>query len=223
MVSLVVSFFVAAYILFAIVYVVLKKIFSKKPKAWLNSLIFFILFPTWDVLIAFIIYIPAALFWSGDTIHQKVKTDTVNYDVYYKTWGVAKSTQDDFFYKGFKYVEVELIDEAPHRPPRGLYRYWLDKDRNIKYKKIPKVNARYTIKEKMPIDFYIVPIVFRKRVIIDRQENKIIASSRSPAVSYLHFFKVPFFNWLRWYKQGKNFVCSNRYFYDIHIRVINTD
>jgi len=128
-----------------------------------------------------------------------------------------------FFYKDFKYVEMEVKEKTFRFPSTGLYRFWLDKDRNIKYKTISEIGARYTVKEKMPIDLFIIPIVFRKRVIIDRQENKIIASSRSPAVSYLHLFKVPFFNWLHWYKQGKNFVCSNRYFYKIHIRVINTD
>ena len=224
MVSLVVAFFVAAYIIFAIIYVILVKIFSKKKRAWLRSLIFFILFPTWDVLIAFIIFIPSALFWSGDTIHEKVKTDTIYYDIYYQPIGVYEGNKNNLFYKNFKYVEMDIKKNASYLPPKGLYRFWLGKDRNIKYKKISEIGARYTIKYKKPIKLPIIPIKFGKMDIIDRKENKVIASRKSVAVSYLHLFKFPFFNWLRWYDDiGKFIVYSNKNNYELKTRVINSD
>ena len=211
------------YILFSIWFVIYVKMNSDKKKGWLRPLIFVLLLPTWDVLIAFIIYIPSALFWSGDAIYEKVKTDTIYYDVYNRKIGVISSTKTSFFYKGVNYVEMRIKEESPYVPPKGLYRYWLDKDKKLKYKKISEIGARYTIQEKKPIDFVIIPISFEKVDIIDRQENKLTASGKSVLVSYLSFFKVPFFNWLRWYDQGKIFIYSNVDFYRIHRRVINSD
>ncbi len=124
------------YILFSIWFVIYVKMNSDKKRGWLRPLIIVLLLPTWDVLIAFIIYIPSALFWSGDTIYEKVKTDTIHYDVYYYTTGIAKYSKNAFFYKNFKYVEMEIKKNATYLPPKGLYRYWLDKDRKIKYKQI---------------------------------------------------------------------------------------
>ncbi len=223
--AFVVSIIFLAYIIFAIIYVILVKIFSKKKRAWLRSLIFFILFPTWDVLIAFIIFIPSALFWSGDTIYEKVKTDTIHYDVYYDRMGVIESTKNEFFYKGFKYVEMEITRDYSSLPPMGLYRYWLDKDKNIQYQKISEVGARYTIKYKKPIKLPIIPIKFGRMDIIDRQENKIIASGRGVWVSYIGFgFSIiPCFNWLHWYDYGYKTIASNIDFDEIDTKVINSD
>ncbi len=171
-----------------------------------------------------LIYIPSAIFWSGDAIYEKVNTDTIHYDVYWETIGVTGNSKSHLFYKNVKYVEMDVKEKTFDSQPLGLYNFWLDKDKKIKYKKISEISAKYTVREKEPIELSIIPISFEKVDIIDREKNKIIASGKSVVMSYLSLLGFPCFNWLNWYDDlGKINIYSNTDFYKIHRKVINQD
>ncbi len=94
--------------------------YKKLKKAAVITALILLLIPTWDVLIAYCIYIPAKIFWSGDTIKRQVTTDTIHYDNFYQKFGPVKSDKKDFFKRKNKYAEMEIFE---------IYHYSLVKEK----------------------------------------------------------------------------------------------
>lgn len=98
-------FIIYSIISFSIVVWMLSQEFKKA--ASITAMVLFLI-PTWDVVIAFLIFIPASLLWSGDTILKQVTTDTIHYDLFNQEYGPAKGRPKVFFYNKNKYVEIEI-------------------------------------------------------------------------------------------------------------------
>jgi hypothetical protein len=206
----------SSYIIFslAITYFVKKR--SSKPNEWKYVALFFVLLPVWNILIALILYIPSTIFWAGDTIREKVKTDIIHYDIYNEQKGAKQHSRIPFFYKGINYAETEIKQGME----KGLYRYRINENGDIKREKISEISARYTIREKAPLWLYVIPIKFMRLDIIDRQQNKIIASGKRVEMSLLSFFNIPIYSWIYWHKP---YLRTNKDYYNIYKEVINSD
>ena len=142
---------VLAYLFIGLIILMVVSINGKKKRIWATVSVL-VLIPTWDVLLAFLVFIPSALFWSGDTIHEYVQTDSVYYDVYWDTKGVLTQDRKSFFRDGIKYVEMDVKEVYPvsRVHEKGLYRFWLDDQDVVRFKKTDKISARYTIRLKPP-------------------------------------------------------------------------
>ena len=209
---------VLAYLFIGVIILMVVSIDGKKKQIW-AAVTAFVLIPTWDVLLAFLVFIPSALFWSGDTIHEYVQTDSVYYDVYYDNYGISENNKRSFFFNGRKYVEMDVTDVS-RVPEKGLYRFWLDHQDVVRFKKIDKISARYTIRLKPAWKIPKIPVEFSRMDIVDREQNKVIASGKEVGVEYLCFMAIPFFNWLDWYDQ-KFYVSSYRMVFRFDRKVIN--
>ena len=212
---------VLAYLFIGVIILMVVSINGKKKRIW-ATVTALVLIPTWDVLLAFLVFIPSALFWSGDTIHEYVQTDSVYYDVYYKRKGVFQHRRRSFFRDGIKSVEMDVQEVYPESlvPEKGLYRFWLDDQDTVRFKKIDKISARYTIRLKPAWKMPKIPVEFSRMDIVDREQNKVIASGKEVGVEYLCFMAIPFFNWLDWYDQ-KFYVSSYRKVFRFDRKVIN--
>ena len=206
----------SSYIIFSVSITYFVKRRSSKPNEWKYTALFLFLLPIWNILIALILYVPSSLFWAGDTIHKKVKTDTIHYDIYGKNYGAYKGGRILCFDKGVKYAEMEVKKGMG----KGLYRYWINESETIGHKKILEISAKYTVREKKPFWLYVIPIKFRRVDIIDRQENRIIASGKNVEIFLLSFFNIPIYSWIYWHKPHLR---TNKDYYKIYEKVINSD
>ncbi len=205
---------VAGYCLFALIVALIAKR-SKSKRVYWCTIAGLIVLPTWDVLIALLIFIPSSLFWSGNTINKHITTDTMAFDYYWNTVGVQKNSRIDFFLRDIKYAEVK-VKKANKRgikiPEPGIYRYWLDDRNEIQFKRITNFSSRYLFQKKKPFKVPGIPIKFYKTQIIENENNQIIASRKNISVSYLGIGPIPFFNYLNWHDQiGYAFGSFNNY------------
>ncbi len=194
---------IVGYSVFALI-VALIAYRSKSKRVYWYTIAFLVLFPIWDVLIALLIFIPSSLFWSGNTINKHITTDTMAFDYYWNDIGVQINSRGDFFLRNIKYAEVnvkKIHKRGINIPEPGIYRYWLDNRNEIQFKRIINFSSRYLIQEKKPFKFPGIPIKFYKTLIIEKENNQIIASHKSIEVSYLRIGPVPFFNYLNWWDQ----------------------
>ncbi|MCG8338656.1 MAG: hypothetical protein MJE63_29465 [Proteobacteria bacterium] len=193
---------------------------QSKKHAWLPTF-FILLIPTWDVVLALILFIPSSVFWSGDTINEYIRTDSIYMDIYYDKYGVFDNTKNYYFTDGIHYIEMD-VKKGKRMPEKGLHRFWLGEDGHVKSMKIDKIESQYSIKLYPPTKFPLLPLKFKTKAVLDRIDNRIIASSRNVTISFLHIFGFPFFNYLSWSDQGYYSIHSNQNYRYIDEKVINS-
>lgn len=180
---------------------------KKKKKAAVATGTFFFLFSTWDVLVGFLfVFVPASIFWAGNTIERQVATDTIYYDDSYLTYGPSKIRRFDYFSNKNKYAEMKVaeIRKSSVVKEKGLYRFWLDETDSLKFEKIDEISARYTIQTPKGKKMSIVPIRFYSTIIIDRNTNEIIARGNLVTLYYKPVLNIPFFSWVPWHDRSRS-------------------
>ena len=216
---LVPAFFI--YISFsAFIFWQVKKRAKSKKITWGTALILFLI-PTWDIIVTIFIYIPMVVLNSGETIHKKIQTNSIYYDVFYKKKGVLSKYTESYFSSGFDFIEMDVLETYPVSavPEEGLYRFWVD-EKKLKFKKINELRSEFTINENEPQEMKFFPIKIRTRQIIQRNTNKVIASASDVEIYYLSVFGLPFFNWLNWYDMY-SYINSNPSYRFLEQKVIN--
>ena len=185
---------------------------GKSPKATKWAIAFVVLLPTWDALIALLIFIPTNFFWSGNIINEHITTDTMAFDIYWYGGGMNKYGQQNFFFRDIKFAEMEVkkLNKGTMVKEPGIYSYWLDEKNDLQFKRIEAFTSRYLIQEKEPSKISLFPIEFYSRKIIDSKNNKVIASRKNVSVSYLSIGPIPFFNYLNWDEHSDCTFESNR-------------
>lgn len=173
---------------------------GKSPKATKWAIAFVVLLPTWDALIALLIFIPANFFWSGNTINEHITTTNMSFDLIGAQGGIHKSNQKKFFFKGIEYAEIEIKKIVPASLVKetGIYGFWLDEKGDVQFKRIEAFTSQYLIQQKEPSKISLFPINFLTRKIIDKKTGKIVASWNYLSVRYLTIGPIPFFNYLNW-------------------------
>ncbi|WP_022669343.1 hypothetical protein [Desulfospira joergensenii] len=221
---IVVFFIFIAYWAFSGLILLLLLSKKKKKAAFITGTALFLL-PIWDVMIGFLfVFVPASIFWSGNTIERQVMADTIHYDNFYRTYGPStrRMFRNEFFSNKNKFAEMEVteIREYSLVKEKGIYRFWLDKSNNIQFKKIDRIKARYTVRTPKVRRLPLIPIKFNSRIIIDRDTNEIIAQGNLVTLSYKPVLYVPFFSWLPWHDRSYS-LYSNSHIEDLELDTIN--
>ena len=208
------------FIFLIILYVVLAAIFirfvRKKTTSKLYrqlAVAFVLLFPSWDVLLGFIVYYPACLFVPKNAIYETAETDGMYYEGDASNFLLILSDGRNFtsnarsdHEKGFRYSESLIMqagdDLEKHRISPAVYRCEKIPLRPDEFYKTPvdckpvtNVQSDYLVKTNvMAMGRAAIGTVH----VYNRKTNKLMAEYRvAQRASSVSILGLPFFNWLR--------------------------
>jgi len=206
-------FLIILYVALAAIFLrfVRKKTSSKHYRRLAIALV--LLFPSWDVLLGFIVYYPACLFVPKNAIYETAETEGIYYEgdaskfllILSDGRRFINSAESDYR-QGFKYAEALITEtgdtytrhhvspviyrcESVSLRPEELYKTPVD------CKPVTNVQSDYLVKTNvMAIGRAGIGIVN----VYNRKTNKLMAEYRvAQRASSMSILGLPFFNWLR--------------------------
>ncbi len=126
----------------------------------------------------------------------------IYYQDHSRNYGATDYLKQYLFRQGIKFIEMDVdeIAKASIAKDKGLNRFWINENGELKAKKIRDsksdiiVRTTHSSLKLVPIDLYETRIF--------TQEGKILSKRRGLLISYLSILYIPYFNWIHWYDQG---------------------